>query len=209
MSVHTVSASPSYPYSYEQRPIEDRRSDTRQTNPSSYSSDALGYRPMNNTEYSVDQHGTLHRLEDVSRFYSSNEGIGYGSASYVADCPHPSYSHPDYYHPGYSQPTYTSPHDINYSAPYATSDIHNSAPYLHNGYSRISGDSTGASDTYPEQLHSLGNTSVPREVKITSGQSNQGSDDWTSKLVDDFKEFYALHRELVERPHDLDRKSVV
>ena len=68
----TISASSSYlPYSYEQKPIEDRLIYTRQTDPSSHASAAPDYRPMNNIEYSIDQHGTLHRLEDVSQFYSS------------------------------------------------------------------------------------------------------------------------------------------
>ena len=73
---------------------------------------------MNNIEYSIDQHGTLHRLEDVSQFYSSaansqyagsslnrpmDEGIVYGSTSYVA---------------GYSQPSYTSPLGVGDSALY-------------------------------------------------------------------------------------------
>ena len=99
-----------------------------------------------------------------------------------------------------------------FRSPYATGEIHNSASPLHNGYSRISGDSAGAHmppssvaayDTSPKQLQSFGNTSVPKEIKITRGQSDPGSDDWTDKLVDNFKEFYALHHELVERPHDL------
>ena len=96
---------------------------------------------MNNIEYSIDQHGTLHRLEDVLRFYSSaadsqyvgsslnrpmDEGIGHASTSYLA---------------GYSQPTYTSPHEINYSTPYATGGFYESA-YLH-GRGRLYGDSTG------------------------------------------------------------------
>ena len=106
--MHTVSASPSYPYSYEQKPIEDRRFHTRQTDPSSHASATPDYRPMNNMGYSVDQHGTLHRLEDVSRFYSSDKGIGYGSASYVAG----------YSQPSYSQPSYTSPHQPNLQSPY-------------------------------------------------------------------------------------------
>ena len=92
---------------------------------------------------------------------------------------------------------------MNFSAPYATGDIHNSAPHLQNGYIRISGDLVGAYDTYPKQLQSFGNTSVPKEIKTTRGQSNPGSYDWTEKLVANFNDFYALHQELVERPHDL------
>ena len=63
--------------------------------------------------------------------------------------------------------------------------------------------SVAAYDTSPKQLQSFGNTPVPKETKIIGVQSNPGFDDWTEKLVANFNEFYALHQELVERPHDL------
>ena len=82
---------------------------------------------MNNIEYSIDQHGTLHRLEDVSRFYPSavdsqfmrsslnrpmGETISLASTSCLA---------------GYSQPAYTAPYLTTESATYVTDDIRNSA----------------------------------------------------------------------------------
>ena len=52
----------------------------------------------------------------------------------------------------YPQPSYATSHVTNFSAPYATGDIHNLALHLHNGYTRISGDPTGTYDTYPKKL---------------------------------------------------------
>ena len=143
MGRHTLSASSGYlPYSYEQKPIEDRLTCTWHACSSSHASAAPDYRPMNNIEYSIDQHGTLHRLEDVSRFYPSvvdsqsarlslnrpmGEGIGLASTSCLA---------------GYSQPAYTAPYLTTESATYATDDISNSAYLLGDG--RISEDSAGA-----------------------------------------------------------------
>jgi hypothetical protein len=43
---------------------------------------------------------------------------------------------------------------------------------------------------------------LPKKTKSIGGQSYLGSDDWKEKLVENFNEFEALHRELIERPHD-------
>ena len=163
--MHTVSASPSYPYSYEQKPIEDRRFYTRQTDPSSHASATPDYRPMNNMGYSVDQHGTLHRLEDVSRFYSSDEGIGYGSGSYVAD---------------YSQPSYTSPHGISYSTPDAYRDFHESVRLL--GCSLLYGNSTGVQ--VPTQVIATNSTSQAPLQNFGTPQPNYPTEDAAANTGD-------------------------
>ena len=135
--------------------------------------------PMNNMMHSVNQYETPNvrnfsgMQQSVSSLYSSainsqyvspsqsvpmDRGIGQANTCYLADYPHPSCS---------------TSHVTNFSAPYATGDIHNLAPHLHNGYSQISGDPTGPYDTYPKQLQSFGNTSVPKEIKITRGNPIQ------------------------------------
>jgi hypothetical protein len=97
-----------------------------------------------------------------------DRGIGRASASYSAN---------------YSQPSYAIPHVTNFSAPHATRDIHNSAMDLHNGYSRMSGNSVEA------RVHS-------------SSTVAYGNDDWKKQLLENFYEFQDLHRKLIERPHD-------
>ncbi|KAK1678547.1 hypothetical protein QYE76_039395 [Lolium multiflorum] len=69
-------------------------------------------------------------------------------------------------------------------APYATGDIHNSAPHLHNGYSRISGNSLEAQ--------------VP-----SSSVATYENNDCRGKLAAEFKKLNALHQELEENPWDL------
>jgi hypothetical protein len=105
--------------------------------------------PMNNMMSSVNLYETpndrnFSSMQDsVSSSYSSvnssqymvsalnmpmDREIGHTTASYLANN---------------SQPSYATSFVTNYSAPFATSGIHNSAPHLHNGYSRISGNSIG------------------------------------------------------------------
>jgi hypothetical protein len=98
--------------------------------------------PMNNmmssvNEYEIPNVRNFSSMQDsVSSFYSSvdtqymvsdlnmpmDREIGHASTSYLAN---------------YSGPSYVAPYVINFLAPYATGDTHNSAPHLHNGYSRI------------------------------------------------------------------------
>ena len=84
----------------------------------------------------------------------------------------------------YSQPSYATTYVTNFSAPYATSEIHNSVPHLHNGYSRISGNSVGA------------------HVPSSSVAVACGTGDWKENLAAEFKMLNALHLELQQRPHD-------
>ena len=103
--------------------------------------------PMNNMMSSVNQFETPHvgtfngMQHSVSSFYSSatnlqhvnpnmpvDRGIGHATTSYSAN---------------YPQTSYATPHATNFLAPYATVDVHNSAPHLH-GHGRISETSTGA-----------------------------------------------------------------
>ena len=81
----------------------------------------------------------------------------------------------------YSQPSYPTPHVSNFSAPYATVDVHNSAPHLH-GHSRISENFTGthvpssntvAYNAYSMQFENFGNTheSLPKESESIAEQS--------------------------------------
>jgi hypothetical protein len=95
--------------------------------------------------------------------------IGHASTSYLAN---------------YPEPSYVAPYVIKFSAPYATGDIHNSAPHLHNGYSRISGNSIEAQ--------------VP-----SSSVAAYEDNDWKEKPAAEFKKLNALHLELQERPHDI------
>jgi hypothetical protein len=81
---------------------------------------------------------------NVSPFYSSANNLQffaspshmpmdsatcYGTSSYLAN---------------YSEPSYVTLYVTNFLAPYATSDIHNSATHLHTACSRISENSIGA-----------------------------------------------------------------
>ena len=122
--------------------------------------------------------------ESVSDFYTSansshyvglplnmtmDREIGHATSSYLANCP---------------QPSYATSYATNFSAPYATGEIHNSASPLHNGYSRISGDLAGAH--------------VPSSTTVA-----YGFDGWKEKLATDFKKLNALHFKLEEKLHDL------
>jgi len=126
--------------------------------------------------------GTFNNMQQgVSPFYSSaiklqyvnpnmpvDRGIGHATTSYSAN---------------YPQPSYATPHAVNFLAPYATVDVHNSAPHLH-GQGRISETSaraqmpsptTVAYHVPPTQLHNFGNISLPEESSSIGGQSNE---DW-------------------------------
>ena len=148
---------------------------------------------MSNMEYSVDQHGTLHRLEDVSRLYSSDEGIGYGSSSYVAG-----YSQPGYSQPSYSQPSHTSPHGISDSALY---DFHESAKlfacsmlYTYSTGVQVPTQVIAANSTSHSPLRNFG-TSQPKYFKGVGGQF---SDELKAKYRRDF-EAYIKNREQLEK----------
>ena len=114
------------------------------------------YMPMNNMMSSVNQVETPYvgssnsMQQSVSHFYSSatslqyvnqnmpvDTGIGYATTSYPAN---------------YPQSSYATPHATNFLAPYATVDVHNSAPHLH-GHGRISETSTGAQMPYTVAYH--------------------------------------------------------
>ena len=84
----------------------------------------------------------------------------------------------------YSQPSYATSYVTNFSAPYATSEIHNSVPHLHNAYSRISGNSVGA------------------HVPSSSVFVACGTGAWKENLAAEFKKLNALHLKLQQRPHD-------
>lgn len=165
--------------------------------------------PMNTMMSSINKYETpnvrnFYNMQgSVSSFYSSvsdsqhvgappvipmDVGIGHATTSYLD---------------GYSQTSYATPHVTDFSAPYATSDIHYSAPHLHNGYSRLSGTSIGANvpsssivayGTSPSQLQSFGNRSLPKETKSIVEQSYAGLDDLKEKLLSNFNEFEATHR---------------
>ena len=155
---HNVSASPSFinhASNYVQGPMQQNLHDSTSYNfsnmqhmyPSSHASATpQTYMPMNNMMSSVNQVetpyvGTSNGMQQsVSSFYSSannlqyvnpnvpvDKGIGHVTTSYLAN---------------YPQPSYATPHVNNFSAPYATADVHNSAPHLH-GHSRISENFTG------------------------------------------------------------------
>ena len=137
---------------------------------------------MNNMMSSVNQVETPHvgtsnsMQQSVSTFYSSannlqyvnpnmsvDRGIGHATTSYSAN---------------YPQTSYATPHATNFLAPYATVDVHNSAPHLH-GHGRISETSTGpqmpsptavAYHVPPTQLQNFGAISLPKESKSVGGQ---------------------------------------
>ena len=93
-------------------------------------------------------------------------GIGHVTTSYLAN---------------YPQTSYATPHATNFLAPYATVDVHNSAPHLH-GHGRISETSTGAQmpspttvayHVPPTQLQNLGDITLLKESKSVGGNSIQ------------------------------------
>jgi hypothetical protein len=160
--------------------------------------------PMNNMMSSVNLYETpndrnFSSMQDsVSSSYSSvnssqymvsalnmpmDREIGHTTASYLANN---------------SQPSYATSFVTNYSAPFATSGIHNSAPHLHNGYSRISGNSIGtyvpsssivAYGTSPTQLQDFGSiqVSLPKEFENAEGQVYPSWDEFKEKFINPLK----------------------
>jgi hypothetical protein len=154
---HSVSASPSS--NYVQEPMQNKFHVSTSYNFRNLQHVNSNYRasstpeihmPMNNMVSLINQYEThdtrnsnsIH--ESVSHVYSSTNNsqyvgspsnmpmdreIGHATTSYLAN---------------YPQPSYAIYHANNFSPPYATRDIHNSAPHHHNGYSRIDGNSIGA-----------------------------------------------------------------
>ena len=85
------------------------------------------------------------------------------------------------YSVSYSQPSYATPHFSNFSAPYATVDVHNSALHVH-GHSRICEIFIGthvpssnivAYNAYSTQFDNFSNTheSLPKEYESIVEQS--------------------------------------
>jgi hypothetical protein len=160
--------------------------------------------PMNNMTSSVSLYETpnvrnFSSMQDsVSSSYSSvnssqymvsalnmpmDREIVHATASYLAN---------------YSQPSYATSFVTNYSAPYATSGIHNSAPHLYNGYSRINGNSIGtyvpssstvAYGTSPTQLQDFGSiqVSLPKESENAEGQVYPSWDECKEKFINPLK----------------------
>ena len=143
--------------------------------------------PMNNTMGLVNQFETPHVKisngiqESVSPFYSSATNLQYVNPTLPMDgrIGHVTTS----YSASYSQPSYATPHVSNFSVPYATVDIHNSAPHLH-GHSRISEKFTGACMhsanivayySPPTKFQTFRNTqvSMPKESKSIGGNHIQ------------------------------------
>ena len=92
------------------------------------------------------------------------------------------------YSASYSQPSYATPHATNFLAPYATVDVHNSAPHLH-GHGRISETSAGAQmpspttvayHVPPTQLQNFGDILLLKESKTVEGQFYS---DWVIKKI--------------------------
>ena len=139
------------------------------------------YMSMNNMRSSFSHVETPHvgtsnsMQQSVSTFYSSannlqyvnpnvpvDRGIGHVTTSYLAN---------------YPQTSYATPHATNFSAPYTTVDVHNSAPHLH-GHGRISESSAGeqmpspttvAYHVPPTQLQNFGDISLPKDPKSVGG----------------------------------------
>jgi hypothetical protein len=146
--------------------------------------------PMKNMMTSVTQYETpnvkkISSLQDsVSSFYSSVDSSEYiVSPAYMSmdrEIEHATTS----YLANYPEPSYVASYVTNFSAPYATGDIHNSAPHLHNAYSRINGNS------------------IEAQVPSCSAAAYENND-CRGKLAAEFKKLNALHRELEENPCDL------
>ena len=87
--------------------------------------------------------------QSVSPFYSSAMSLQYVNQNMLVDTGigHATTSYPA----NYPQTSYATPHATNFLAPYATVDIHNSAPHLH-GHGRISETSAGAQMPSPTTM---------------------------------------------------------
>jgi hypothetical protein len=162
--------------------------------------------PMNNMMNLVNQYETPNVINfdimqnSVSPFYSSANNLQYfGSPSHmpmdraIGDST-------TRYLANYSQSSYTTPYVTNFSAPYATLDVHNSATDLHTACSRISENSIGAHvassdtvacDTSPKKLQNFGNTqvSLPKNIERSKGQSSK---EWVEDLAKEVLEAIAM-----------------
>jgi hypothetical protein len=137
---------------------------------------------------------------NVSSFYPSANNLQYfGSSSHMPMDREISHDTTTCLN-NYSQPSYAAPYVTNFSAPYATPNIHYSAAHLHNTYSRISENSiedhvpssnTVAYDTPPKQLQNFGNTqvSLPKNIERSEGQSSK---EWAEDLVEKVLEAIAM-----------------
>ena len=144
---HNVSASPSFinhASNYAQGPMQNNLCASNSydfsnmqhmyPNPQTSATPQI-HMPMNNMMGSVNQFETPHVKisnsieESVSPFYSSATKLQYVNPTLPMDgrIGHATTS----YSASYSQPSYATPHFSNFAAPYATVDVHNSAPHLH------------------------------------------------------------------------------
>jgi hypothetical protein len=137
---------------------------------------------MNNVMNSVNQYEAPNVINfnnmqnNVSPFYSlANNLQFFASPSYMPLDSATCYGTSSYL-ANYFEPSYVTPYVTNFSAPYATSAIHNSATHLHTACRRISENSIGAHvtsshtvacDTPPKQLQNFGNTqlSLPKNAE--------------------------------------------
>src|SRR3954471_13283472 len=130
-----------------------------------------------------------------------DRGIGHVTTSYLAN---------------YPQISYATPNATNFLAPYATVDVHNSAPHLH-GHGRISETSAGAQmpspttvayHVPPAQLQNFGNAPLPKASQSIGGQSDE---DWTEigqkKLKDSLVAMFAEFRQEQATLRIKERKS--
>jgi hypothetical protein len=102
----------------------------------------------------------------------------------------------------YSQPSYVVPYVTNFSAPYATSNIHYSPAHLPNTYGRISenpieahvpSSNTVAYDTPHKHLQNFGNTQVSLP-KIIERSEERSSKEWAEDLVEKVLEAIDIQR---------------
>jgi hypothetical protein len=185
--IHTASASPSS--YYVQEPMQNSNFQHVNSNLHASATPEI-HMPMNNMMNYVSQYETPNVINfnsmqnNVSSFYPlannlqffaspshvpMDNAADYGTTSYLANC---------------SEPSYITPYVTNFSAPYATPDIHYSAEHLHNTYSRLSENSIGyhvassdtvACDTPPKELQNFGNTqlSLPKNIERFEGRSSE------------------------------------
>jgi hypothetical protein len=185
--IHTASASPSSYYVQELM----QNSNFQHVNSNLHASaNPEIHMPMNNMMNYVSQYETPNVINfnsmqnNVSFFYPSANNLQFfASPSHV-----PMDNAADYgttsYLANYSEPSYVTPYVTNFSAPYVTSDIHNSTAHLHSTYGRISENSieddvpssnTVACGTSPKQLQNFGNThvSLPKNNERSKRQSSK------------------------------------
>jgi hypothetical protein len=134
---------------------------------------------------------------NVSPFYSSANNLQYFCSPLHIPMDRVIGHDTTSYLTNYSQPSYDTPYVTNFSAPYATLDIHNSVMHLHNSYNRISENSIGAHvpcantvacDTSPTQLRNFGSTqvSLPKNTERSEGRSlKEWADDLAKKVLED------------------------